>query len=153
MGADGLGGADRDADRATVRSDAHGVLRYWGAGMEALLGHTAEQAVGQSIGLIIPTPLHAWHWRGFDKAISTGVMHNPGATVRVPALHRDGRFVAIKGEIGLIASADGSIGGAQVTNVRPDVEWLSAVWRPVVALIGLAGRAGLRPRKIKSGTG
>jgi PAS domain S-box-containing protein len=150
MGVDGRSAED-DSDRTTIRSDAHGVLRHWGADMEGLLGHTAEQAVGQSIGLIIPTPLHAWHWRGFDKAITTGVMHKPDATVRVPALHRDGRFVPVKGEIGLVRNADGGIAGAQVTHVRPDSPWLSAVWRPAVAVIGLAGRVGLRPRKAKSG--
>ncbi|MFL6090285.1 MAG: PAS domain-containing protein [Aeromicrobium sp.] len=114
--------------------------------MEALLGHTPQQAIGQSIDLIIPTPLHAWHWRGFDKAVGTGVLHKPGATVKVPALHRDGTFVAIKGEIGLTTDADGAVSGAEVTNVRTDARWMSALWRPVVALVGLAGRVGLRPR-------
>lgn len=153
MEADSNSRADSDSDRATIRSDAHGVLRHWGADMEALLGHTAAQAVGQSIGLIIPTPLHVWHWRGFDKAIGTGVMHNPDATVRVPALHRDGRLVAIQGKIGLVRNADGTIAGAEVANVRPDAAWLSTVWRPVVALVGLAGRVGLRPRKTKPDVG
>jgi PAS domain S-box-containing protein len=140
-------------DRATIRSDAGGVLRYWGPDVEALLGHTAEQAVGQSIDLIIPAPLHAWHWRGFDKAIGTGVLHKPDATVRVPALHRDGRFVAVKGEIGLTKDADGTVTGAQVANLRPDAAWMSPVWRPVVALVGLVGRAGLRPRSTNPNAG
>ena len=140
------GDSDQTTDRATIRSDAQGVLRFWGSDMEALLGHTPEQAVGKSIGLIIPTPLHAWHWRGFDKAVGTGALRKPGATVQVPALHRDGRLVAVKGEIGLIKDLTGGVDGAQVTNLRADAAWMSTVWRPVVALVGLAGRAGLRPR-------
>jgi PAS domain S-box-containing protein len=136
----------RDNDRATIRSDTHGVIRHWGPDVEALLGHKAEQAIGQSVALIIPEPLHAWHWRGFDKAVGSGVLHKPGSTARVPALHQDGHFVAVKGEIGLTRDANGTVTGGEVANIRSDAAWMSAVWRPVVALIGLAGRAGLQPK-------
>lgn len=135
-----------DADRMTIRADRHGVICHWGEGMEFLLGHTTEQALGRSIGLIVPEPLEPWHWRGFDRALGTGALRRPGATAKVPAVRRDGTIVAVKGEIGLTHDEDGVVDGAEVANVRADASWMSAAWRPVLALVGLAGRAGLRPR-------
>lgn len=140
-------------DRMTIRADGHGLISHWGAGLEALLGHTPEQAIGKSIGLIIPTPLHAWHWRGFDRALRTGASRRPGATAKVPAVHRDGTIVAVKGEIGLTKGGDGTVDGAEVANVRSDAAWKSAAWKPLVALVGLAGRAGLRPRSTNPNAG
>ncbi|MFL6025150.1 MAG: PAS domain S-box protein [Marmoricola sp.] len=131
---------------STVSANAQGVFCHWGSGMEAVFGHTSEQALGMSIDLIIPRSLHPWHWRGFDKALRTGELRKPNSTVRVPAVHRDGQLVAVKGEIRLTRDEDGNVNGAEVANIRMDSAWMASAWKPVVALIGLAGRAGMRPR-------
>jgi PAS domain S-box-containing protein len=139
-------GTNDEPERTTIRGDLDGLISYWGPGVEALLGHTPEQAIGQSLGLVIPKPLHPFHWRGFDKALRTGELHNPGSTAKVPAVHRDGTLRAVQGEIGLTRDENGTINGAEVANLRPDRAWKAAAYKPVVAILGLAGRVGLRPK-------
>jgi PAS domain S-box-containing protein len=137
---------DDAGDRSTVRAGKDGTFNYWGEDLAAVLGHTPEQAIGRSIDLIIPKPLHAWHWRGFDKAVNSGAMRKPGATVKVPALRRDGKIVAVRADLNLARAADGTVDGAEASNFQADSSWKTTAWKPVVALVGLAGRVGLRPR-------
>jgi PAS domain S-box-containing protein len=42
------------SDDAIVSKDLDGVIRSWNAGAERLFGHTAEEAIGKSITIIIP---------------------------------------------------------------------------------------------------
>jgi hypothetical protein len=37
-----------------------------------LFGYSAEEALGQSVELIIPDDLRAAHWTGFDAAMTKG---------------------------------------------------------------------------------
>jgi PAS domain S-box-containing protein len=46
---------------AIVASDRNGVIRFWNPGAERIFGHGAEQALGQSLDLIIPERLRARH--------------------------------------------------------------------------------------------
>ena len=132
-----------------MRAGKDGLFSHWGADLAAVLGHTPEQAIGRSIDLIIPKPLHAWHWRGFDKAVNSGAMRKPGATVKVPALRRDGKIVAVRADLNLTRAADGTVDGAEASNFQLDSPWKTTAWKPVVALVGLAGRVGLRPRSTR----
>ncbi|MDX6228290.1 MAG: hypothetical protein QOI76_1680 [Frankiales bacterium] len=60
-----------------------------------LLGWTAEDLVGHRIVTVIPEELRETHIAGFTRYLTTGQARILGRVVPVPALHRDGRHVAI----------------------------------------------------------
>ena len=52
-------------DHAIVLTDANGTIAWWSPGAEALFGHSAAAALGQSRDLIVPDELRTRHWAGF----------------------------------------------------------------------------------------
>jgi PAS domain S-box-containing protein len=71
-----------------------------------LFGFSAEEALGQSLDLIIPEHLRASQWRGFEAAITKGTMKLEGRPTLTRALHKSGRklyvemtFAIVRGEI------------------------------------------------------
>jgi PAS domain S-box-containing protein len=50
--------------RAIVVADTDGVIVHWNAGAERLFGHSPEDAVGQSLDLIVPDEFRDRHWAG-----------------------------------------------------------------------------------------
>ncbi|WP_218571831.1 PAS domain S-box protein [Pseudomonas sp. C27(2019)] len=75
---------------ATIYSDTQGNIRVWNAAAEKMFGFSAEQALGQSLDIIIPETLRKMHWRGFDAAIAAGVTKHSGKPMATKALRADG---------------------------------------------------------------
>lgn len=95
---------DQIAD-AVVVADRSGVIVRWNDASAALFGFAREEALGQSLDLIIPEHLRASHWRGFEAAMTKGAMKLQGRPTLTRALHKGGRklyvemtFAIVKGE-------------------------------------------------------
>ncbi len=101
---------------AIVASDREGVIRHWNKGAERIFGHSAAEAVGQSLDLIIPEKLRARHWEGYDRAMQTGTSrYGEGDLLAVPGLRKDGTRVSIEFTVALIRDAGGrTIGVAAI---------------------------------------
>ena len=107
---------------ALVRSDLEGRIVEWDEGAELFFGYSREEALGQSLDLIVPEEFRERHWSGFNKAIATGICKMDRATTNVPVMCKDGdikpfpgRFVFLQdardtvvGVIGLYARRTGS---------------------------------------------
>ena len=96
---------DQIAD-AVIYANRSGVIVRWNDASSALFGFSADEALGQSLDLIIPEHLRAGHWRGFEAAITKGTMKLEGRPTLTRALHKSGRklyvemtFAIIKGEV------------------------------------------------------
>ena len=110
---------DQVAD-AVIYASRSGVITRWNRASAALFGFSAEDALGQSLDLIIPEHLRAAHWRGFEAAVTTGAMKLEGRPTLTRALHKSGRklyvemtFAIVKGEaegevLGSVARRDGA---------------------------------------------
>jgi PAS domain S-box-containing protein len=92
---------------AVVYVDETGTIRRWNRAAAALFGFSAAEALGQRLDLIVPEHLRAGHWRGFDAAMSTGVMKLDGRPTVTRATHRTGHklyvemtFALVKGRVG-----------------------------------------------------
>jgi PAS domain S-box-containing protein len=95
---------DQVAD-AVISTDRSGTIIRWNHACTALLGYSAEEALGQSVELIIPEHLRAAHWSGFDAAMTSGATKLQGRPTLTRALHKSGRrlyvemsFAIVKGD-------------------------------------------------------
>ena len=95
---------------AVIFADATGTIMRWNHAATALFGYSAAEALGQKLDLIIPDHLRAAHWRGFEAAMTGGVMRLQGRPTVTRATHRTGRklyvemtFALVKGTAGRAA--------------------------------------------------
>src|SRR5438034_8114274 len=95
---------DQVADAVICASHSGTIIR-WNDACTALCGYSAEEALGQSVELIIPEHLRAAHWSGFDAAMAKGVTKLHGRPTLTRALHKSGRrlyvemtFAIVKGD-------------------------------------------------------
>jgi len=103
-----LGGA---AD-AIIAADRDGVITLWNPGAERIFGHTADEAVGQSLDLIIPERQRPAHWKGFSEVMRTGQSrYGTGDLLSVPSIRQDGRRISIEFTIVPLKDAEGTMSG------------------------------------------
>ena len=101
---------------AIILGDAQGIIRLWNAAAAALFGFTAEEAIGQSMDIIIPERLRARHWDGYHKVMATGVSrYGRGDLLAVPATTKDGRTISIEFTIQMLRRPAGEIVGPLAT--------------------------------------
>lgn len=76
----------REAPEAIIVADPQGQIQLWNAGAAAMFGYSVEDALGQSLDLIIPEKQRARHWVGWQGVIETGVTrYGEGQLLAVPA--------------------------------------------------------------------
>ena len=106
---------------AIVFSDQDGVIRLWNAGAEAMFGYRAEEAVGQSMDIIVPEKMRERHWEGYFRVMKTGVTKYGKDLLAVPGIRKDGSRLSLEFSVALIRDEDGVLLG------------ISAVMRDVTA--------------------
>ncbi len=94
---------------AVVVCDAAGAIVLWNPAAQRMFGYTAEEALGQSLDLIIPERLRGRHWEGYRHTMATGVTRYGSDLLRVPALDKAGRAMSIAFTVALLHAADGSV--------------------------------------------
>jgi len=97
---------------ALIFSDREGITRVWNPGAEALFGFTAEEAVGQSIDLIIPEAMREMHWKGYHRAVSEGKTRYGRRSMVTRALTKNGETVYVDISFALVFHEDGSVAGS-----------------------------------------
>ena len=90
------------APDAIIMADLDGIIRLWNAGAQAVLGYTTDEALGQSLDLIIPEQFRARHWAGFRKVMQTGVTRYGAVLLGVPATRRDGTRISVEFSVTLL---------------------------------------------------
>ncbi len=78
------------APDAILFSDREGIIRLWNSGAERIFGFQAEQAIGQSLDIIIPEKLRERHWEGYHKTMKTGETRYGTELLAVPATNAGG---------------------------------------------------------------
>ena len=100
------------ASDAIVAADRDGVIRLWSPGAERIFGHTAAEAIGRSLDLIIPERLRQRHWDGYRHTMATGTSrYGAGDLLAVPSIRRDGKTISIEFTVVLQKSAAGDVTG------------------------------------------
>jgi PAS domain S-box-containing protein len=92
---------------AIVAADRDGFIRFWNPGAERIFGHRADDAIGQSLDLIIPDRLRQRHWDGYRATMETGQSrYGDGDVLSVPALRQDGKTISV--EFTIVPLKDGA---------------------------------------------
>ncbi len=96
---------------AIVISDASGAIILLNPAADRMFGFTQDEALGQSLDIIIPERLRGRHWAGYEKTMATGQTRYGHDVLRVPAVDKAGRSMSIAFTVALLHSADNAVSG------------------------------------------
>jgi PAS domain S-box-containing protein len=99
------------APDAIIFADHNGVIRVWNHRAAALFGHSAEEAVGHSLDLIVPEPYRAAHWAGFSGAVQRGHFAKDDVLLTSRAPTKDGGVITVEFSAAIIWSPAGQVTG------------------------------------------
>ena len=92
---------------AIVFAGPDGIIRLWNSGAEAIFGYSAEEALGQTLDLIVPEKMRERHWEGYRKVMETGVTKYGSDVLAVPALKNDNSRLSVEFTIVLLKDDNG----------------------------------------------
>lgn len=92
---------------AIIFADREGVIRLWNRGAEAMFGYGTEEALGQSLDIIIPERLREKHWEGYHEVVKTGVSRYDDDLLAVPGIRKDGSRLSLEFSIALLSNEAG----------------------------------------------
>ena len=105
---------DKAAD-AIIFADTEGIIRFWNSGAAAIFGYSAEEAIGETLDLIVPEKLREKHWEGYRKVMATGVTKYGSDILAVPAVKKDDSRMSVEFTIVLLKNDSGKpIGTAAI---------------------------------------
>jgi PAS domain S-box-containing protein len=100
------------APDAVIFAGTDGVIREWNAAAERVFGHSAGEAVGQSLDIIVPERFREAHWKGFDRALGEGKTKYEGQALPTRSMRKDGADIYVELTFAIIADSEGSVIGA-----------------------------------------
>lgn len=95
------------ATEAVIFADGNNVIRMWNRGAEALFGFSADEAIGQSLDIIIPERFRAAHNAGLARAMASGQVRLAGRVMTTRSQHKDGRKLYVDLSFGLVKDDGG----------------------------------------------
>jgi PAS domain S-box-containing protein len=101
----------QDSPDAILIADRDGAIRFWNSGAERMFGHTATEALGQSLDLIIPENLRARHWQGYFRVMNTGQTKYLTERLTSPGVRKDGSRLSLEFSMVLLRDEQGGIEG------------------------------------------
>jgi PAS domain S-box-containing protein len=111
------------SEDAIVAKDTDGVIREWNKGAEHLYGYSAEEAIGQSISMLIPRERAGEEW-----AVLASILEGrPIERYETVRLHKSGRRIDIWATISPIRDSGGTVVGA--SSIARDVTDLKRTQR------------------------
>jgi PAS domain S-box-containing protein len=101
-----------DIPDAVVYADRNGAIRFWNPGAERIFGFSADEALGQSLDIIIPERLRQRHWDGYSHMMATGQSrYGAGDLLSVPAVNKAGGNLSIQFTVAPVRDAAGELAG------------------------------------------
>jgi len=97
---------------AIIFADREGIIQLWNAGAESIFGYSSEEALGQTLDIIIPERLRQRHWQGYRTVMSSGVTRYGRELLAVPAMRRDGLLISVEFSMVLLRDSAAEIVGS-----------------------------------------
>ena len=97
---------------AIIATGKDGLITFWNPGATRIFGFAENEAVGQSLDIIIPENLRARHWVGYDKVMESGQSrYSHGDLLAVPALIKAGTRISVEFTMVVLPGPDGKPAG------------------------------------------
>ena len=87
---------------AVIVADAHEKIVLWNAAATRIFGYSEEEALGNTLDLIVPERQRQKHNEGYSKSMETGTTRYGTSLLKVPAKHKDGRTLSIAFTVGML---------------------------------------------------
>ena len=87
---------------AVIVADANEKIVLWNAAATRIFGYSEEEALGNTLDLIVPERQRQKHNEGYSKSMETGTTRYGASLLKVPAKHRDGRTLSIAFTVGML---------------------------------------------------
>ena len=100
------------AEDGLVFADREGIIRAWSAGAERIFGFTRDEALGQTLDLIVPERFREAHWSGYDRALEAGVTKYAGQLLPTRSARKDGTAIYVELSFAIIHDTAGAVIGA-----------------------------------------
>lgn len=97
---------------AVIYADLQGVIQLWNKGAENVFGFSSEEAVGQSVDIIIPEKIRAAHWAGFNKAVAHGDILSPPGARMTRGLKKNGESLYVEMSFAMVRGKQGEMIGS-----------------------------------------
>lgn len=94
---------------AVIICDPDGIITYWNDAASRVFGWTDDEAVGESLDLIIPDKQRRAHWDGYQRVMASGETRYGDDLLRVPSLHADGQRRSIAFTVTLLKDRAGDV--------------------------------------------
>lgn len=91
---------------AVIICDPDGQITFWNDSATRIFGWTAEEALGQTLDLIVPERFRTRHWDGWNRTMETGTTRYGDRLLEVPALRRDGTPLSIAFTVTLLTTGE-----------------------------------------------
>jgi PAS domain S-box-containing protein len=108
---------------AVISGDMDGIIRLWNKGAEEIFGWSADEAIGQSMDIIIPEKHRANHWAGYRRVMQTGTSRYGHELLSVPALTKTGKRISVEFTVVLLKDSDGNVVGIAATLQDITTRW------------------------------
>lgn len=106
---------------AVIVVDAHEKIVLWNAAATRIFGYSEEEALGQTLDLIVPERQRQRHNEGCRKSMETGTTRYGTSLLKVPAKHQDGRTLSIAFTVGMLFDEKHQVNGI-VAVIRDETE-------------------------------
>ena len=75
-----------NAQDGIIYADSSGVIQVWNSGAQSIFGYSSEEALGETLDLIIQDKHRKQHWEGYRKVMKTGISSYSQKLLAVPSL-------------------------------------------------------------------
>ena len=122
---------------AIVYADREGKILFWNRSATRIFGFSEDEALGQTLDLIVPEAQRRRHWEGYNRVMAGAASrYGEGEILAVPAMRKDGKRVSIDFTILPVHDGAGAMVGiaAFLRDVTARFEELRALRRELAAL-------------------
>jgi PAS domain S-box-containing protein len=106
---------------AIIVVDAHEKIVLWNPAATRIFGYSEEEALGNTLDLIVPERQRHRHNEGCRKSMDTGITRYGTSLLKVPALHKSGSMLSIAFTVGMLFDEHQKVNGI-VALIRDESE-------------------------------
>lgn len=100
------------APDAVIYADMEGKVRLWNPAAADMFGYSADEAIGQSLDIIVPEQFRDAHWRGYERATAAGITKYKGQSLPTRAMKANGDTFYVELSFAIVLDAAGKAIGA-----------------------------------------